>query len=162
MGTDCRSRTALAAEKFFLRKQLPVYGERQVKPRRASDLIRLTLILLARCCAWREALTIVPPATLLRWHREVFQLCWREPSRPRRPRLPAELQRRIAAMARDNATWGEERIDAELPLPLGRPLSPHTIHRDISRGRGGGGRGVRGQRRATFVDSHARAPEACA
>jgi len=40
--------------------------EWRVKPRRASDPLRLTLILLARCFAWREALTIVQPATLLR------------------------------------------------------------------------------------------------
>ncbi len=61
-----RSRTALAAENLLLRKQLALYRERQVEPRRASDPIRLTLVLLARCFAWREALTIVQPATLVR------------------------------------------------------------------------------------------------
>jgi len=30
--------------------------ERQVRPRRASQPIRLAFVLPARCCAWREAL----------------------------------------------------------------------------------------------------------
>ncbi len=58
------SRMALAAENLFLRKQLALYRERQARPRRASDPLRLTLVLLARVFAWREALTIVQPATL--------------------------------------------------------------------------------------------------
>ena len=91
LGASLRSRTALAAENLFLRKQLALYRERQVKPRRASDPLRLTLVLLARWFAWREALRIVQPATLLRWHRETFRLFWRWRSRAGRPRLPAEL-----------------------------------------------------------------------
>jgi len=119
LGSSLRSRTALVAENLFLRKQLALYRERQVKPRRASDPVRLALVLLARRFAWREALTIVQPATLLRWHREMFRLLWRWRSRPGRPRLPADLQRLIAAMARSNPTWGEERIAAELLVKLG-------------------------------------------
>jgi putative transposase len=46
-----RSRAALAAENLFLRKQLALYGERQVKPRRASDRMRLALVLLTHCFA---------------------------------------------------------------------------------------------------------------
>ena len=56
MGMALRSRTALAAENLSLRKQLASYRERQVSPRRASHSIRLALVLLARWCAWREAL----------------------------------------------------------------------------------------------------------
>ncbi len=92
LGITFRSHTTLAAENLFLRKQLALYRERQVKPRRASDAVRLTLVLLARCFAWREALTIVQPSTLVRWHREAFRLFWRRRSRPGRPRLPGELQ----------------------------------------------------------------------
>jgi putative transposase len=129
LGTGLRSRTALAAENLFLRKQLALYRERQVKPRRATDPIRLALVLLARCCTWREALTIVPPATLLRWHRTAFRLVWRWRSRPGRPRLPAALPQLIAALARDNLTWGEERIAAELLLKLGIRVSRRTVRR---------------------------------
>lgn len=59
IGLTLRSHRALAAENLFLRKQLALYLERQVKPRRARDVSRFTLVLLSRLFAWREALTIV-------------------------------------------------------------------------------------------------------
>jgi putative transposase len=163
VGGTLRSRTALAAENLFLRKQLALYREREVKPWQASDPLRLTLILLARCFAWWEALTIVQPATLLRWHREAFRLFWRWRSRPGRPRLPAELQRLITGMARDNPSWGEERIAAELLLKLGIRVSPRTVRRYMGRKSDGGGEPLRatGQRWATFVRNHAQALVAC-
>jgi putative transposase len=43
-----RSRTSLAAENLFLRKQLAFYQERKVEPRRADNPTRLTLVLLRR------------------------------------------------------------------------------------------------------------------
>jgi hypothetical protein len=79
----------------------------------------IACFLLARCFAWREALTIVQPGTLLRCHREAFRLFWRWQSRPGRPRLPETLQRLITGMAQDNPSWGEERIAAEMLLKLG-------------------------------------------
>ncbi len=162
VGASLRSRTALAAENLFLRKQLALYREPQVKPGRASDSLRLTLVLLARGFAWCEALTIVQPATLLRWHREAFRLFWRWRPRPGRPRLSLDLQRLIAAMTRDNPTWGEERIAAELFLKLGLRVSPRTVRRYMAqRGGGGGPRRAHGQRWATFLRNHALALVAC-
>ena len=81
LGT--RSSAALKTENLFLRKQLALYVERKAKPRRASDAIRLTLVLLSRLFAWRHALVNVKPETFLRWHRKGFQLLWRWKSRPR-------------------------------------------------------------------------------
>jgi transposase InsO family protein len=161
LGASFRSRAALAAENLFLRKQLALYRERQVKPRRASDPMRLGLVLLAQCFAWRKAVTIVQPATLLRWHREAFRLLWRWRSRPGRPRLPGELQCLIAAMARDNPSWGEERIAAELLVKLGLRVSPRTVRRYMACGAGGGWRGAGNQRWGTFVRNHAEAIVAC-
>lgn len=43
-----RSRSLLAAENLFLRKQLSFYQERKIKPRRADNPTRLTLALLSR------------------------------------------------------------------------------------------------------------------
>jgi hypothetical protein len=68
-----RSRSSLAAENLFLRKQLAFYQERRVKPRRASDRARLTLLGLSRWFDWRSALTIVTPKTFIAWHRQGFQ-----------------------------------------------------------------------------------------
>jgi putative transposase len=119
IGLCLRPHCAGAAENLFLRKQLALYLERKVKPRRASDATRLTLLLLSRRFAWRQALTIVKPDTLIRWHRRSFRLWWRRKSKPRgRPRVPGELQKLIVEMANENPTWGEERIAAELLLKV--------------------------------------------
>ena len=69
-----RSHAQLAAENLFLRKQLALYLERQVKPRRADDATRMTLIALSRLIDWRQLLTVVKPETLIRWHRKGFRL----------------------------------------------------------------------------------------
>ena len=38
---------------FLLRKQLALYQERRVNPRRADDALRITLVTLARLIDWR-------------------------------------------------------------------------------------------------------------
>ena len=48
-----RPPTVLAAENLFLRKQLALYQERKVKPRRATDAMRLALVWLGRWFDWR-------------------------------------------------------------------------------------------------------------
>ena len=123
-----RPRCALAAENLFLRKQLALYLERKVKPRRAHAPTKLALVLLSRLFAWREALIVVKPDTLIRWHRKGCRVFWRWKSKARgRPRIPPELQKLIADMAASNVTWGEARIAAELLLKLGIRISPLTI-----------------------------------
>src|SRR5215472_3753543 len=64
-----RSRSALAAEDLFLRKQLALFQERQVKPRRANDATRWTMATRSRLFPWRDALVNVKANTLIRWHR---------------------------------------------------------------------------------------------
>ena len=59
-------RPTLAAENRFLRKQLALYQERHVKPRRATNATRLALVWLGRWCDWRQALAVVQPDTFLR------------------------------------------------------------------------------------------------
>ena len=63
------SRAQLSAENLFLRKPLALYMERQVKPRRADDATRMTLVALSWFIDWRRVLTVVKPDTLIRWHR---------------------------------------------------------------------------------------------
>jgi putative transposase len=96
----------LAAENVFLRKQLALYQERRVKPRRPDPTTRVILVLLPRLLDWRSLLTVVQPDTLIRWHRQGWRLLWRWKSRPGRPPIPMELQRLIVAMAQANPTWG--------------------------------------------------------
>src|SRR5712692_9210554 len=78
-----RSRSKLAAENVFLRKQLALYQERQVKPRRADDATRITVVMLSHLIDWRAVLTIVKPDTLIRWHRKEFRLFFGGESRGR-------------------------------------------------------------------------------
>jgi putative transposase len=157
-----RPQWALAAENLFLRKQLALYLERRVKPRRAEAAAKMTLVLLSRLFAWREALAVVKPDTLIRWHRKGFRLFWRWKSKARgRPRIPADLQKLIADMAASNVTWGEERIAAELLLKLGIRVSPRTIRRYMPPPHPGPQWGPSSQRWMTFVRNHAQAMLAC-
>ncbi len=134
-----RSSTAVKAENLFLRKQLALYVERKTKPRRASDVTRLTLAFLARLFAWRTALTIVKPETLIGWHRTGYRLLWRWKSRPRGTRpLPAAQRALIVEMDRSNPIWREERIAAELLLKLAIRVSPGTVNRYLPDDRGSG------------------------
>src|ERR1700745_2006528 len=103
LGT--RSGAAIRAENMFLRKQLARYLQREVEPRRAPDATRLSLVLLSRLFAWRDALVNVKPETFLGWHRKGFQLLWRWKLRQRgRPRLPSPLRELIFQMANENQT----------------------------------------------------------
>jgi putative transposase len=150
-----RSRSHLAAENLFLRKQLALYQERRVKPRRADDAMRITLVMLSQLIDWRAVLTVVKPDTLIRWHRKGFGLFCRWKSRaPGRPPLPLDVQRLIAAMTRANPTWGEERIAAELRLKLGLCVSPRTVRRYMPPGGRPRDR-VSSHGWSTFVRNHA-------
>jgi putative transposase len=160
--SSLRPRYSLAAENLFLRKQLALYLERKVNPRRADVGMKLTLVLLSRMFAWREALTVVKPDTLIRWHRKGFRLFWKWKSKARgRPRIPADLQKLILDMATHNVTWGEERITAELLLKLGIRVSPRTVRRYMPSSPSSPQRGPGSQRWGTFVRNHAEAMLAC-
>ena len=129
-----RSSRALAAENLFLRKQLAMFQERQLKPHRANDSSRWVMAALSRWFDWRDALVVVKPDTLIRWHRKGFGLFWRHKSRPvGRPRLPEVVQQLIRTMAAENLTWGEERITNELQLKLGIRLASSTVRKYMSR-----------------------------
>ena len=106
-----------------------MFQERKVKPHRPDTPIRIALVLLSRLFNWRDALVVVQPQTLVRWHRQGFRLFWRWKSRPGRPKIPVELMRLIREMALNNLTWGEERIANELLLKLGIRVSPRTVRK---------------------------------
>ena len=80
-----RSSQSIQAENLFLRRQLALYIERGVKPRRIDPATRIGLTLLSRLFDWRDALAVVRPETLIRWHRAGWKLFWRLKSRHGRP-----------------------------------------------------------------------------
>lgn len=64
-----RSTKSLQAENLFLRRQLALFMERGVQPRRMDAATRVRLAILATMFEWRNALVVVQPATLIRWCR---------------------------------------------------------------------------------------------
>jgi len=150
-----RTKAALVAENAFLRQQLVVLA-RQVKRPLPTPADRLRLVLLARLTrGWRDALLIVQPATLLRWHRQGFRLVWRVRSAAasKRPQVSGETIAAIQRLAAENRLWGAERIRGELHK-LGIRVGKRTVQRYMRAARpprpGGGG-----QTWATFLRNHA-------
>src|SRR3984893_18067836 len=154
-----RSTQSIQAENLFLRRQLALYIERGVKPRRIDSATRIALILLSRLFEWRGALVVVRPQTLIRWHRAGWKLFWRLKSRPGRPPIPAELQALIRRIANENPSWGEEPIANELLLKLGIQVSPRTVNKYLARRPRGRPRGD--LRWSTFLRLHAQGIIAC-
>jgi len=158
-GDLLRGRAQLLAENALLRQQRLVL-RRSVTRLTATAADRALLVLLAgRVRAWRSALLIVQPETLLRWHRAGFRALWRRKSRPGpgHPPLPAETVALIRTMAADNPQWGTERIRGELGK-LGLRVAKRTIQAYL---RSAASPRPRGQAWATFLRNHAGAIWAC-
>lgn len=102
-----KGKAELLAENALLRHQLIIL-RRQVKRPVCRKTDRLLLVLLARMAqTWKEALFLVQPETILRWHRELFCLFWKHKSkvRSRKPRISPEAIRLIKEMAANNRLW---------------------------------------------------------
>src|SRR5450755_677014 len=68
-----RQRRATAAEILVRRRQIALHKERKIKPRRIDPATRISLALLSRFFNWRDALVVVRPETVLRWHRAAWK-----------------------------------------------------------------------------------------
>jgi putative transposase len=101
---------------------------------------------------WSNALVIVKPETVVRWHRAGFRLYWRWRSRRcgGRPRVSEEIRILIRRMAGENADWGAPKIHGEL-LKLGFEVSERTVARYLKRVRR---RGDPGKRWLAFLANH--------
>ena len=125
-----RSRIALEAEIWVLRQQINILRRTAPTKHAFSAIDRLIFVGLYRLFPKvRDALAIVKPDTIVRWHRAGFRSYWRWKSRPRggRPTVPLEIRELIREMSIANPLWGAPRIHGEL-LKLGiksdRPASP--------------------------------------
>ena len=154
-----RGKAELLAENALLRQQLIILHRQAKRPTyRKTD--RLLLVLLAKMVrTWKQALFLVQPETLLRWHRELFRLFWKRKSKAhaRKPKLSPETISLIKEMAANNRLWGAERIRGEL-LKLDIRVSKRTIQkymRPIRHKR------LSGQTWKTFLRNHAAEIWAC-
>ena len=154
-----RSRAQLFAENALLRQQLLIL-RRGVKRPALTPTDRALLVLLAgRLRAWRHAVLLIRPETLLRWHSAGFRSFWRRKSRPGpgRPPLPDATVALIRRLAADNPLWGAERICGELGK-LGISVAKRTIQTYL---RGHRTPRPRGQTWAPFLRNHADGIWAC-
>ena len=117
----------------MLRQQL-IVASRKVKQPKFRPFERSLVVALSSVVKnWQNAVLLVKPDTVLRWHREGFRLLWKLKSRstkPRQPRISTETIALIRDMAARNRTWGAERIRGEL-LKLGILVAKRTIQRHI-------------------------------
>jgi transposase InsO family protein len=149
----CGGHRQLAVENLALRQQLAVYKRTTNRPRlRRSD--RLLWVCLSRVWpAWRQALVIVAPATVLSWQRRRFRRHWatlsgRHPTG--RPPVDAAIRALVRRMAAANPLWGAPRIHGEL-LKLGIDVAERTVSRLLPK------RGSRpSQTWRTFLANHVR------
>src|ERR1700736_4252763 len=126
-----RSRASLQAEILTLRHQLNVLRRKSPQRLTFTSIDRLVFAGLYRVAPGvLDALKIVRPETVIRWHRVGFRAYWRWKSRNRvgRPKVSAELRALISEMSRANPLWGAPRIHGEL-LKLGFELAQSTVAR---------------------------------
>jgi transposase InsO family protein len=124
-----RSRAALQVEILVLRHQLNVLRRRSPKRVTLSNVDRLVFTGLYRLAPRvLDALKILQPETVIRWHRAGFRSYWRWKSRPLggRPRTPADIRQLIREMSLANPLWGAPRIHGEL-LKLGIDVGQTTV-----------------------------------
>jgi putative transposase len=154
-----RSKTELVMENALLRQQLIVVN-RSVKRSRLTRTDRwLMMLLSSKVQHWTQALLIIQPETMLRWHRDLFKWLWRRKSQHKggKPPLSAQVIALIRQMAVENRLWGVKRIHGEL-LKLGLRVSKRTIRKYMRRARPPQ---PQGQTWLTFLHNQAEAIWAC-
>ena len=142
----------LTTENLALRQQLIVLKRSQNRPK-LKERDRLFWVLLSRIWSgWRDALLIVQPDTIARWHKKAFKRYWRRKSQTGkrgRPAMDSEVRALILKMADANPLWGAPKIHGEL-LELGIVVSERTVSNLLRRHR----RKPPSQTWRTFIKNH--------
>ena len=132
LALRARSSASKNAELVVLRHELAVLRRTNPKPRLDwADRAALAALcrLLSPAVRGRR---LVTPATILRWHRRLVAKEWTYPYRSGRPPVDDAVVDRIARLARQNSSWGYQRIPGEL-LKLGCRVGASTIRRVLHR-----------------------------
>ena len=132
-----RPRASLHAEILVLRHQLNVLQRKSPKRLVFNNIDRLVFAgLYGLAPNVLDALKILKPETVVRWHRAGFRAYWRWKSRSRggRPRASAEVRELIREMCLTNPLWGAPRIHGEL-LKLGIDVGQTTVAKYMTRTR---------------------------
>src|SRR5216683_5030622 len=145
-------RARLEAENLILRQQLVVLRRKSPKRARLWNIDRLLLVWSYRLYpSFLDAIIIVQPETVIRWHQRGFRACWGWKSRRvgGRPRMDSGIRALIRRMSRENPLWGAPRIHGEL-LMLGIEVAESTVSRYMVRRRRPPSQGWK-----TFLRNHA-------
>jgi putative transposase len=116
----------------MLQKQLDMLLQRHGKRIRLTDDERRVLAVKGKALGRRaleQISTLVTPDTILRWHRELVAQKWNHSDKrksPGRPRVAKEIEELVVRMAKENPTWGYNRIQGALKN-LGHDASDTTV-----------------------------------
>src|SRR5262245_3766153 len=125
-----RGHRELVLENLALRQQLAAFHRTTRCRLRARD--RFFWMVLGRSWEnWRNAVMVVQPDTVVRWHRDWLRRRWTRRSQQRdhgRPRIDQQIRTLVGDMATANPLWGAPRIHGEL-----RTLGVHVSERTVSR-----------------------------
>jgi transposase InsO family protein len=152
LASQLKSKSRLEAENAALRHQLIVLRRKVRGWAQLTNGDRWFFIQLYR---WfpsiLEALTIIRPETLVRWHRVGFRFywCWKSRTRGGRPQIETDLRGLIRRMSIENPLWGAPRIHGEL-LKLGFQVAQSSVAKYMVKRRGPPSQGWR-----TFLRNHA-------
>ena len=127
---DCfKARRRLEAEILVLRHQLNVLQQRALRRLYLTWADRALFVWLYRGFPRiLDAIMILRPETIVRWHRNGFSAFWRWKSRPLggRPQIDKEVRDLIRRMNFENPLWGAPHIHGEL-LKLGFDVAQSTV-----------------------------------
>jgi transposase InsO family protein len=152
LAAQFKSKSRLEAENAALRRQLAVL-RRKVRGR--VQLASGDRLFLTQLYRWfpsvLQAITIIQPATVVRWHRAGFRQYWRWKSRSLggRPQIDAELRALIRRMSQDNPLWGAPRVHGEL-LKLEFEVAQSSVAKYMAKRAGPPSQGW-----STFLRNHA-------
>src|SRR3989441_4710186 len=149
----CGGHRQLALENLALRQQLAVYKRTANRPKLQRSDRLLWVWLSGVWPAWKQALVIVAPATVLRWQRRRFRRHWATLSGRRpagHPPVDAAIKTLVRRMTAANPLWGAPRIHGEL-LKLGIDVAERTVSRLLPKRRT-----LPSQSWRTFLTNHVR------
>ncbi|MGB7798570.1 MAG: hypothetical protein WBL53_20280 [Pseudonocardiaceae bacterium] len=127
-----RSSASKDVELVVLRHEVAVLRRANPKPRMDwADRVVFAALVRALPTMLRMH-RLVTPGTILRWHRRLVAKKWTYPNRVGRPPVEDAAAVLIERMARENQSWGYQRIHGEL-LKLGYRVGASTIRRVLQR-----------------------------